>query len=119
MKTLLPIRIKCALAVLVLLFVFSSNLLAQPQYYNFNTASGSNVFPFGTLPATGKTTQTLYLPGAFVQPSPAPGGNITKIYFQSVAAGSPTYTQLTIKMGLTSDVDLPVGAWYTGTLTTV
>jgi len=119
MKTLLPHRIKGAFAVLVLLLVFSSNLFAQPQYYNFTGGTANNGFPFNTLPATGKTIQTLYLPGAFTQPTPAPGGNITKFYVQSVGAGNPTYTQLTIKMGLTSDVDLPVGAWYSGTLTTV
>jgi hypothetical protein len=119
MRTLLPIRIKGAFAVLVLLLVFSTNLFAQPQYYNFTGGTANNAFPFNTLPATGKTIQTLYLPGAFTQPSPAPGGNITKFYVQSVSTVNVTYTQLTIKMGLTSDVDLPVGAWYTGTLTTV
>ncbi len=109
----------CKTAVIaVLYFVFASNLFTQPQHYNFNAATGNNVFPFGIYASTGKTIQTLYLPNAFGNPTPAPSGNITKIYFQAVSTGSTTYTQLTIKMGQTTDTDLPA-AWYTGSMTTV
>jgi len=106
-------------AFLVLFFSLTAGSLSQPQYFNLSGGTLNNAFPFNTLPASGKTTQTLYLPGSFNQPGPAPGGNITKIYFQAVSSVSVTYTQLTIKMGLTTDTDLPTGAWYTGPLTTV
>ncbi len=102
------------------LLIFTSVILqAQPQYYNYNAATNNNAFPFNSLNATGKSTQTLYLPGAFNQPTASPSGNITKIYFQASTTASATYTQLIIKMGLTTDIDLPTSAWYTGTMTTV
>ncbi len=119
MKTKCSLCFTNAFALLALLFALTVNLMAQPQYYNYNTAVGSNVFPFGVNPATGKSIQTLYLPGAFSQPSPSPSGNISKIYMMAVGSSNTTYTQLTIKMGLTTDVDLPVGAWYTTGMTTV
>ncbi len=101
------------------LWIFTTvTLHAQPQYFNYDVSNGTNnSFPFNV--TTGKTTQTLYLPGAFTQPTPAPSGDITKIYFQPNTGGSTTYTRFTIKMGLTTDIDLPTGGWYTGSLTTV
>ncbi len=115
MKTLYRFTFKIAAACLFLLL--AANLFAQvPQYFNYNTAGGGNVFPLNTLPATGKTTQTLYLPGAFTG---AIAGDITKFYLLGANAGNATYTSLTIKMGQTTDVDLPPTAWYTGTMTTV
>lgn len=107
------------LSVCIMVFSISASLLSQPQYYNYNTQGTNNAFPLSSLPATGKTTQTLYLAGAFSQPSPAPSGNITKIYLMVSTSGNATYTSLTIKMGQTTDTDLPTGAWYTGTMTTV
>jgi photosystem II stability/assembly factor-like uncharacterized protein len=103
----------------LLMILVSTGINSQPQYYNLTGGTLNNAFPFNTLPATGKTTQTLYLPGDFNQPVSAPSGNITKIYFQAVSAGVTTYNQLTIKMGLTTDTDLPAAGWYTGPLTTV
>jgi N-acetylneuraminic acid mutarotase len=102
-----------------IVLIFTTSVLSQPQYYNYNNPVGNNVFPFGTLPATGKTTQTLYLPGAFNQPGPAPMGTVTKVYFQAVNTTSATFTQLTIKMKLTTDTDLPTGMWDTAGYTTV
>ncbi len=119
MKTRCPHFFRNASAFFVLLLALTANLFAQPQYYNFTGGTNNNAFPFNTLPASGKTTQTLYLPGAFTTPTPAPGGNITKFYVQSVSTVSVTFTQLTIKMGQTTDTDLPTAAWYTGTMTTV
>ena len=119
MKTTCPHFFRNASAFFVLILALTTNLYTQPQYYNFTGGTANNGFPFNTLPASGKTIQTLYLPGAFTTPSPAPGGNITKFYVQSVSSVSVTYTQLTIKMGQTTDTDLPTGAWYTGALTTV
>jgi len=119
MKTRCPHFFRNAAAFFVLILALTANLYTQPQYYNFTGGTGNNAFPFNTLPASGKTIQTLYLPGAFTTPTPAPGGNITKFYVQSVSTVSVTYTQLTIKMGQTTDTDLPTAAWYTGAMTTV
>jgi hypothetical protein len=110
--------------VLLLIMLLSSILIqfasAQtPQYYNYNTGGASNTFPFNIYPATGKTIQTLYLPHAFDNPSPVVPGYITKLWIRAYNAGSATYTSITIKMGLTTDVDLPAGVWYTGSMTTV
>ena len=106
MKTRRPLCFRNVSAFLVLIFALTATLISQPQYYNFTGGGNNNAFPFNTLPATGKTIQTLYLPGAFTTPTPAPGGNIIKFYVQSVSTVSVTYTQLTIKMGQTTDVDL-------------
>lgn len=100
--------------------LFAFVLQAQPVYYNYNTSNATNnAFPFSSNPATGKSIQHLYLPGAFNLPSPAPSGLISKISFMASSTASATYTRLTIKMGLTTDVDLPPNAWYTNSLTTV
>ena len=119
MKTRCPHFFRNAVAFFVLILVLTANILSQPQYYNYNTQGTNNAFPLNTLPASGKTTQSLYLAGAFNQPTPAPNGNITKIYLMASSTGNATFTSLVIKMGLTTDIDLPTGAWYTGSLTTV
>jgi len=118
MKTRCPLFFRSASALFILL-ALTLSIYAQPQYYNYNAATNNNAFPFNTLSATGKTIQTLYPAGTFNQPSGAPAGLITKFYVQSVSTVSVTYTQLTIKMAQTTDVDLPTGAWYTGTMSTV
>ncbi len=119
MKTFNSLRFKNAALIFVLMIAFVGATMAQPQYYNYNTTGTNNAFPFNINSATGKTIQTLYLAGAFANPTPAPSGNITTLYIQAATTGSPTYTSLTITMGQTTDVDLPTGAWYTGTMTTV
>ena len=119
MKTRCPHFFRNAAAFIVLLLALTANIYSQPQYYNYNTQGTNNAFPLNTLPASGKTTQTLYLAGAFNQPTPAPNGNITKIYLMASSTGNATFTSLVIKMGLTTDIDLPTGAWYTGSMTTV
>jgi photosystem II stability/assembly factor-like uncharacterized protein len=101
-----------------LLMIFSSGIYSQ-MHYNYNTGGSSNTFPFGTLPATGKTIQHLYLPGDFNNPTPVAAGNITKIYFRANNTASATYTNIKIRMGLTTDTDLPSGAWYSGAMTVV
>jgi hypothetical protein len=108
-------------ALFSLLLSLATFTFSQPMYYNFNTTGTNNAFPLNVNPSTGKTIQSLYLPGAFNQPISAPAGLITKFWMQTTAAsgGNATYTRLTIKMGQTTDVDLPTGAWYTGTMTTV
>ena len=56
------------ISTLLIISGLNSSLTAQPQYYNYNTSSGSsNSFPFGI--SGGKEVQLLYLPGAFNQPA--------------------------------------------------
>jgi len=99
--------------------LITSGLFTQPQYYNYNATGTNNAFPLNINTSTGKTTQHLYLPGAFNNPTPAPSGNITKVWFFAATSGNATYTTLTIKMAQTTDVDLPTGAWFTTGMTTV
>ncbi len=117
MKTKRSICFRNVSAFLVLLLALTATAYTQPQFYNYNTLVGNNVFPFGVNPTAGKSTQTLYLPGAFSQPTSAPAGNITRLYVQTVGSVNVTYTQLTIKMALTTDTDLPTGAWFTPLVT--
>jgi hypothetical protein len=118
MKTFLPFRIKSSLIALIITLFFAVNLFAQ-QHYNFNTGGTTNSFPFNI--ATGKQVQLLYLAGDFAQPTPAPSGNITKLYFKMNAALGPwTYTNFVIKMGQAPGfTTFATGMWYAGTLTTV
>ena len=109
------------ISILLLIAGLNSSLIAQPQYYNYNTAgSGSNSFPFN-IPA-GKDVQLLYLPGDFNQPAPAPAGSITSISFfisPSYSLGPWTYTDMTIKMGQSGITSFTSGSFYPGALTTV
>jgi len=103
---------------LILLLIIGLNncAQAQPQYYNYNTVVGGNNFPFNI--AAGKVTQFIYLPGDFNQPSSAPSGNITSVYF--LCSGTTTlYNQLTIKFALDTITNLPAGTFYTGNMDTV
>jgi len=103
----------------ILLFIagLNSPLTAQPQYYNYNTTGTSNSFPWNI--AGGKEVQLLYLPGDFIQPTPAPAGNITSIAFMiNQVLGPWTYTDLTIKMGQSSITSFASGSFY-APLTTV
>lgn len=110
-----------SLAVLFLMmFVFAANLQAQtPQYYNYqNVGSSNNNFPFNV--AAGKEVQWLVGPGEINAPGPAPSGNITKVYFYTVNAGTATYTNIYIRLGQgTTITTLPTGTFYTGTMDTV
>ncbi|MBK8551993.1 MAG: T9SS type A sorting domain-containing protein [Ignavibacteria bacterium] len=119
MKTLHCFRIKSAAALLIFLFAMGTYSPAQtPQYYNFNTTTPTNSFPFNI--AAGKQIQLLYLPGDFNQPSPAPAGNIVSVSFIMAAALGPyNYTNLVIKMGQTNITAFSAGVWYTGQLDTV
>jgi hypothetical protein len=91
-----------------------------PEYYNFNTNGANNMFPWNV--SMGKKIQLLYLPGDFNQPTNAPAGDINKLYFRigdDFPLGPINYTDLTIKMGLTSITSFATGSFYTGPLTTV
>ncbi len=119
MKTRCPHFFRNAAAFFVLLLVLTANLFSQPQYYNFqNVGSSNNSFPFNV--AAGKEVQWLIPANSLNQPSPVPAGNqITKMYFYTTSAASPTFTQLMIRAGQTSATSLPTGAWYTGQLDTL
>jgi len=100
--------------ILINIGVFTSQLKAQsPTYYNYNTNSPSNSFPWAT--TAGKETQYLVTAGTLIG---APSGyNISTVYFQVTASQSCTWTNLTIKLGQTSLTAMPASI-YTGSLTT-
>jgi hypothetical protein len=104
---------------LILLLALAANSLAQtPQYYNYNTTSGGNTFPFGQ--AAGKMVQWLVAPGEFNVPSSARSGYITSFYVMMAGTGGPaTYTAFYILLGQTTLTSLPTGAFYTGQMDTV
>jgi len=105
--------------VLLVLVLGFSVVSGQPQYYNANSGGISNTLPFGSTAVTGYKTQHLIGPGEYMQPSPAPPGNITTLYIYMASTGGPTtYTNLTIKMGQTTITTFPAGT-YSGQLETV
>lgn len=115
------LRIRLFTNSFVLLFVLgiSCNLYSQtPQYFNANAGGIGNSLPFGSLAASGYKSQWLIGPGEYIQPSPAPPGDITKLYIYMSSSGSGTYTNLTIMMGQAAITSFPPGM-YTGTLDTV
>lgn len=105
--------------VFVLILFFALSLTAQtPQYYNFNTGTSSNSFPFNM--AAGKGVNSLFLAGEFNQPTPIPPGNaITKVYFRTSTAGTRTYTDLHILMAQDVITTLTTGSFYPGPYDTV
>jgi hypothetical protein len=103
---------------LFLLFSIPILLAQTPMYYNFNTGTSNNVFPFGV--TAGKMVQWLILPDGFNQPSSAPSGYITKMYFFMGASMTNTYSSgFFIRLGQSTITDLPSGVIYTGTMDTV
>jgi hypothetical protein len=109
------------LYILILVLVIGLVSDAQPNYWNALPAAGANVFPFNTLPASGKRVQWIVGPGEFAQPSPVgAGNNITSIWYRPNAACNATYTTLTVRMATVSpSTFITVGAFYTGPMTTV
>lgn len=107
--------------IFVFILVFALSLSAQtPQYYNANSGGIGNSIPFGSSGVNGYMAQYLMLAGEFSQPSPAPAGNITKLYIYMSSTGGPaTYSHLTIMMGQTTITVFPTGSQYTGPLDTV
>ena len=80
---------------LIVSFFLTANLMAQPQYYNTNTGTSSNSFPFNV--TGGKAVNSLFLAGEFINPTPLPPGQqITKVYFRTSTAATKTYTNLHI-----------------------
>jgi len=102
----------------MILFTSLQSLAQDPQYYNYNTTSSANSFPFNI--PLGKEIQLLYLAGDFNQPTPAPAGNIVSYSFRIAANLGPyTYSNVVIKMGQTDITAFDPNVWYTGTLDTV
>jgi hypothetical protein len=112
---------KNIILLLIIIFVITDCGYAQtPQYFNSNNGNSYNSFPLNV--AAGKMVQTLIAPGEFNQPSPAPGGNITKYYIR-ISTGYPlgpaTYTAFRVLFSQTSITVLPTGSFYPGPWDTV
>jgi hypothetical protein len=103
--------------VLLILFAWGANA-QTPQYYNSNTGTSSNSFPFNT--AAGKAVNSIFLPGEFNQPSPLPPGQkITTVYIRTSTAGTRTFTNLHILMAQDVITTLTTGQFYPGPYDTV
>jgi Ni,Fe-hydrogenase III small subunit len=97
---------------------FGVDVVPVPQYYNLNTGTASNTFPFNT--GGGKAVNSLFLAGEFSNPTPLPAGQaITKVYFRTSTAGTSTYTNLQILMAQDVITTLTSGAFYPGPYDTV
>jgi len=106
-------------AVVMLISLFGVNLMAQtPQYYNSNSGSSQNSFPFNM--AAGKAVNWLILPGELSLPTPVPvNKKITKVYFRAGTAGAPTCTNFEILMAQSTITTLTSGSFYAGPWDTV
>lgn len=98
--------------------LFSQISLSQtPQFYNLNTGTWNNLFPFGAGP--GCDVQWLIEAHEFNRLYPSPSGYITSFYFLMGSSATVNFTDLTIKMGQTTITSLPPGVKYTGPMDTV
>lgn len=96
----------------LLLTLFSITAAAQPTYFNNNTGSSSNSFPFNTGSSSSNKVQWLYRNTYF--PS-ASSGMITDIYFRTNASASSfTMTGVQIRMGQSTLATFPSGTYITG-----
>ncbi|WP_276133551.1 T9SS type A sorting domain-containing protein [Polluticoccus soli] len=88
-----------------LLFLLAGVATAQPPQYSTPQGSSNNIYPFGSTTSNNKV-QWLYQPSDFtIQP---PTGQITKIYFKTWSGSySATYSNFTIRIGMTSLTGLP------------
>jgi hypothetical protein len=113
-------RLNLPFLVVLVLFLAVSLSAQVPQHYNANSGGIGNTIPFGSTGVNGYMSQYLMLPGEFAQPTPAPAGNITKLYIYMSSTGGPaTYSHLTIMMGQATITVFPTGSQYTGPLDTV
>jgi hypothetical protein len=110
---------KKAVTLFVTLFLLTAMLSAQtPQYYNLNTGTTNNSFPFNV--TGGKAVNSLFLPGDFANPTPLPAGQqITKIYFRTGNALTTTFTNLHILMAQDVITTLTTATFYPGPYDTV
>jgi hypothetical protein len=102
-----------------ILFLFSINTWSQtPQYYNSNTGTSANSFPFNT--SGGKAVNSMILAGEFSNPTPLPSGmQITTVYFRTGTTGTRAYTNLIILMAQDVITTLTSGTFYAGPYDTV
>jgi hypothetical protein len=120
MKNYFKLKFKNLFILIISTSFFAVSSFAQlPQYYNYSGSGANNGLPFGI--TEGMRTEWLIGPGEFNQPSPAPAGHITKLWFRvgSSTQGSGTYTNLTITLGQDSINGLPNNQFYNGQLDTV
>jgi len=111
---------KVIFALIVFLCIFTVNIQAQtPMYYNLNTGTSSNSFPFNT--AGGKAINILFLANEFINPTPIPAGQqITAVYFRTSTAGTRAYTNLHILLAQDSSYTAHTsGVFYPGPYDTV
>ena len=111
---------KVIYTLLILTCVFALNLQAQtPMYYNSNTGTSSNSFPFNM--SGGKAINILFLANEFINPTPLPPGQqITAVYFRTSTAGTRAYTNLHILLAQDSTFTaLTSGTFYPGPYDTV
>ena len=89
--------------------------VGTPQYTNGYSGTATNVFPFRT--TSSNRTQWCYAAGEF---SGAYPGFISAIYVQTMATGSSTYTNFTVKLGEmpASFTTFPNGTYLTSNMTT-
>lgn len=110
---------KVILVLFLVLCVFTLTTTAQtPQYYNLNTGTSSNSFPFNM--AAGKAVNSIFLAGEFANPTPLPPGMlITAVYFRTSTAGTRAYTSLQILLAQDVITTLTSGLFYAGPYDTV
>ena len=104
---------------LQMLFAMNCAVSADPQYFNSASNTNSNSFPFND--SGGKEVQLFYQAGALNQPTPSPSGSITSIsfYINGTNSSNVTLSNLTIKLGQTTDTQFAGGSLYAGPLSTV
>lgn len=116
MKNLYSYFTKKLLLILLVSFALFTTAQAQvPQFYNFNAAGGTNVFPLGS--TTNNKVQWIYPPNVFnsmgsLGGTPAYPGNITKVYFRLGNSNQPTFTDFTISLAQNVGTQ---GAWASST----
>jgi PKD repeat protein len=94
----------------IIILLLYSNISFAQQFICAPTPNTSNIYPFEGS-ATTNLRQWIYYPSDF------PGivsGNITDIYFKANAAGTPSFTNLTIKIGFTALATFPNTNYITG-----
>ena len=111
------------LAVISMLLIIASNnaqAQATPQFFNFNTANGSNLFPLST--TTSNKVQWINGPNAFTSLGgglgvPAYAGNITRVYFRigtNTNATSVYNIQLSLGQGVGTQTAFTNSTYITG-----
>jgi hypothetical protein len=111
---------KVIYTLLIFTCVFALNLQAQtPMYYNYNTGTSANSFPFNM--SGGKAVNTLILAGELNQPTPLPTGQrITAVYFRTGTTNTRAFTNLHILLAQDSTTTaLTSGTFYPGPYDTV